>query len=71
MAGSSMTFTEVTFPTVKKIKAEWTSDDTAGAVSGTTTNAYSGRFTGLITEPGATALDDNYTLTITDDGYLS
>ena len=31
MAGSVMTFTEVTHGSVKKIKAAWTSDDTTGA----------------------------------------
>lgn len=67
MAGATMTFTEVTFPTVKKIKAEWTSDNATGAVSGTTTNTYSGRFLGLITVPdGVAAPSDNYTLTIAD-----
>jgi hypothetical protein len=67
MAGSATTFTETTIGTVKKIKCEWTSDDTTGAVSGTTTNSYSGRFIGLITDPGATAPTDNYTVTVTDD----
>lgn len=67
MAGSSMTFTEIIFDTVKKIKAAWVSDDAAGTASGTTTQVYSGRFLGLITDPGATAPDDNYTITITDD----
>jgi len=67
MAGSSMIFTEITFPTVKKIKAVWTSDDTTGDVFGMTTQVYSGRFFGLITDPGAPAPSDNYTITITDD----
>ena len=67
MAGSSMTFTEITHGTVKKIKAEWVSDSVTGAVSGTTAQVYSGRFLGLITDPGATAPDDNYTLTVTDN----
>ena len=66
MAGSSVTFTEIVFGSVKKIKAEWVSDSASGAVSGTTTRTYSGRFLGLITDPGATAPDDNYSVTITD-----
>src|SRR4030042_688152 len=68
MAGSSMTFTEIDFTTVKKIKCEWTSDSVTGAVSDTTSNVYSGRFIGLITVPGGApnAPDDNYTVTITD-----
>ena len=67
MAGSSMIFTEIIFPTVQKIKAVWASDDAAGTASGTTTQYYSGRFLGLITDPGVPAPDDNYSLTITDD----
>lgn len=68
MAGSSMVFTEITFPTVKKVKAEWTSDNATGAVAGITTGTYSGRFLGLITVPdGVAAPSDNYSLTITDD----
>lgn len=67
MAGSSMTFTEITIGSVKKIKAAWVSDDTTGAVSGTTTEVYSGRFLGLITDPGAPAPSDNYTVTVADD----
>jgi hypothetical protein len=67
MAGSSMTFEEITCGSVKKVKVAWVSDDAAGTASGTTTQVYSGRFIGLITDPGATAPDDNYTVTITDD----
>jgi len=66
MAGAVMTFTETTIGSVKKIKAEWTSDDTTGAVSGTTTHSYSGRIIGAITVPGATAPTDNYDITVTD-----
>lgn len=66
MAGSSTTFTEVTHGTVKKIKCAWVSDDTTGAVSGTTTHSYSGRFIGLITDPGATAPTADYDITVTD-----
>ena len=53
MAGSAMVFTEITHGTIKKIKAEWTSDDTTGAVSGTTTNVFFGRICGAITVPDA------------------
>jgi len=70
MAGSSMTFTEITHGSVKKIKAEWVSDNAAGTASGTTSEVYSGRFLGLITDPGTTAPDDNYTLTIADNDGL-
>jgi hypothetical protein len=66
MAGSSMTFTETIIGSVKKIKAAWVSDDAAGTASGTTVEGYSGRFIGLITDPGAPAPSDNYTVVITD-----
>jgi len=66
MAGSSMTFTETIIGSVKKIKCVWVSDDATGAVSGTTVEGYSGRFLGLITDPGAPAPSDNYTVTVTD-----
>jgi hypothetical protein len=66
MAGSSTTFTETTLGSVKKIKCAWVSDSVSGAVSGTTTEAYSGRFIGLITDPGATAPTADYDISITD-----
>ena len=66
MAGSSMTFTETTFSTVKKIKAVWVSDDNNGTASGTTTAVFSGRFIGLITDPGSPQPSDNYTVTVKD-----
>jgi hypothetical protein len=68
MAGSSMTFTEITHSTVKKIKCAWTSDDTTGAVSGTTTYPYSGRLLGAITVPGTggDAPDPNYDIAVND-----
>lgn len=68
MAGSATTITETIHTTVKKIKVAWTSDDTTGAVSGTTTKKYSGRFIGAITVPGTggDAPDDNYDIAITD-----
>jgi len=66
MAGSAMVFTERTQGSVRKIKCAWTTDDTTGAVSGTTTYFFSGRFIGLITDPGSPAPSDNYTLIISD-----
>lgn len=66
MAGSAMTFTEVTGGSVKRIKAAWTSDDTTGAVSGTTSNYYDGACLMLVTNPGATAPTDDYDIVITD-----
>jgi hypothetical protein len=46
MAGSAMTFTEVTYGTIKKIKAAWVSDDATGAVSGTTMNTMTAGLSG-------------------------
>ena len=66
MAGSSMTFTETTFSTVKKIKAVWTSDDSNGTASATTSKVYNGRFIGLITDPRSPSPNDNYTVTVKD-----
>lgn len=66
MAGSVMTFTESRVGPVKKIKAAWTSDDTTGAVSGTTEHYYSGKIELLVTDPGATAPTDDYDLTVAD-----
>ena|SRR4030042_211607 len=69
MAGSAMVFTEIVHTTVKKIKCAWTSDSATGAVSGTTTAYFSGRFIGLITVPGTVGdqPSDNYTVTVKDD----
>lgn len=68
MAGSAMTFTEITHGTVKKIKAAWTSDDTTGAVSAQTTNPYSGRIMGAITVPGTGGVEPsvNYDIAVND-----
>ena len=68
MAGSAMTFTEITHGTIKKIKAEWTADNATGAVSGTATNVYSGRIIGVCTVPaaGGDAPADNYDIAIND-----
>lgn len=68
MAGSTMTFVETLIGSVKKVKCSWKADDATGAVTGTTTHPYSGRFIGLITDPAAGGVqpDDNYTVTVTD-----
>jgi len=68
MAGALMTFTEITHGTVKKIKAEWLSDDATGAVSGTTTAYYFGRLFGAITVPDAVAAPTNlYDIAVNDN----
>ena len=68
MAGSSITFTESPLSSMRKIKAVWVSDSSAGTASSTTTNYYDGRFIGLITVPGTSSLkpSDNYTVTVKD-----
>jgi hypothetical protein len=68
MAGSAMVFTEIRHSSVKKIKAAWTSDDTTGAVSGTTTYPYGGKLIGAITVPdGVAAPSANYDIAVNDD----
>lgn len=72
MAGSATTITENTAGRVQKITFAWTSDDSTGAVTGTTTKGYTGRCIGFSTIPsgGGTAPTDNYDATITDaDGH--
>lgn len=66
MAAGSMTITETTVGTVKKIKAAWTTGSAGEGISGTTTKVYSGRFIGLIAVPGGTTPSDNYTITVKD-----
>lgn len=45
----------------------WTSDDTAGTVTGTSSFEIGGLVYGLTTNPGSTAPTDNYDITITDE----
>ena len=72
MAGSAFTTTyddgqdgKGQHGSVKKILIDWTSDDTTGAVSGTT-RKISGQLLKVITDPGAAAPTANYDITITD-----
>lgn len=73
MAGSSMTFAYDEGVdgggyrgVIKKIIIDWTSDDTTGAVTGTTRKIV-GRLIKAVTDPGATAPTDNYDIAITDE----
>lgn len=67
MAGSSMTFTyDEVNGRVHRIIADWVSDSSTGAVTGTT-KVVNGRLVKGITDPGATAPSDNYDITITDE----
>ena len=72
MANMVATATEVTFDTVKKIKFEWLSDDSAGTATVTTDEVYTGKILGLATVPGLSGdqPDDNYDITVTDGDSL-
>lgn len=69
MAAGTVTITETTHTSVKKIKFAWTSGTggEGGTASGTTTSAYDGKVELLTTDPGSTAPTDNYDITITDE----
>ena len=73
MAGTlgTITFTEITHGTVKKIKAAWTAGtgDYAGEVEDTTEKYYDGRIIGVATVPGTAGdqPDDNYNVAVQDD----
>lgn len=73
MAGSSMTITyEDAYDFrgrlcgIRKVIADWTSDDTTGAVSGTTDKVVGELIKG-VTDPGSAAPTDNYDIAITDE----
>ena len=73
MAGSSMTFTyddgyngDGKQNGIRRVIATWTSDDSTGAVSGTTRNIV-GSLVKAVTDPGDAAPTDNYDIAITDD----
>ena len=53
MANSAMTFTYKKGEGIDLIKCTWTSDDSTGAVSGTTTQFFTGDIHALITDPGS------------------
>ena len=64
MAGT-VTVTEITVGSVKKITWSWTSD-ASGDADALTTTGYSGEIILLTTDPGATAPTDNYDVVIND-----
>jgi hypothetical protein len=70
MAGMVCTITETTHTSVKLIKFAWTSDDAAGTAAGTTTSYYDGKIIWFVTDPGGTAPDDNYDITIVDGNSI-
>ncbi len=69
MAGT-VTTTEITHTSAKKITFAWTSSS-GGAADATTTNAFDGKVVGLTTDPdGTDAPTDNYDIVINDaDGH--
>jgi hypothetical protein len=68
MAGT-VTVQESRLGNICKIKWTWTST-AGGAADLITTKSYHGRVIALVTDPDATAPDDNYDITITDvEGY--
>jgi hypothetical protein len=73
MAGSSMTFSydegihhDGSRHSIKKVIVDWTSDDTTGAVTGTTKKIVGTLIKG-VTDPGAAAPSANYDIDITDE----
>lgn len=67
VSAQTVTVTEETSGTVRKITWEWISD-ASGDAAGTTTAAFSGEVLALVTDPdGASAPTDNYDITITDE----
>lgn len=66
MAGSAMTFAYDRGNSMRTITVDWTSDDTTGAVSGTT-RAVVGNLVRFVTDPdGVAAPDDNYDIDLLD-----
>lgn len=70
IAAGTVTTTEISSTSVKKVTFAWTSS-AGGAADATTTKAYDGRVIGLTTIPsGGAAPDDNYDVTVKDvDGH--
>jgi len=65
----TVTVTETSIGNIHKVKWAWTSS-AGGAADLVTAGVYAGRAIALVTDPGSTAPDDNYDITITDsEGY--
>lgn len=67
MAGSSMTFTYEAHGPIVKVIADWMSDDSTGAVSGTTAVKVVGELVKGVTDPGSAAPSANYDIAVTDE----
>lgn len=73
MAAGTVTITEETYGTIKKIKFAWTAGTVgeAGTASGQTTHVYSGKILGLATVPaGAPDAPTSYGITVTDEDSM-
>lgn len=73
MAGSSMTFSYDDGAdyagernSIRKVIVDWVSDDSTGAVSGTSAKIV-GTLVKAVTDPGTAAPTDDYDITITDE----
>ncbi len=73
MAGSAMTFSydsgydgDGRYGGIHKVIVDWTSDDTTGAVTGTTRKLVGTLIKG-VTDPGAAAPTANYDIAVTDE----
>lgn len=75
MAGSSMTFTYDNGDlganiggrgSIRKVIADFTTDDTTGSVEGTT-EKISGELIKIVTDPGSAAPTDNWDVVLTDE----
>jgi hypothetical protein len=66
-AAGTVTTSETTHASLKKIVFTWTSS-AGGAADATTTAPFDGLVVGLTTDPGATAPTDDYDVVITDSG---
>ena len=68
MAGSVITFARRTLGPVHRIEVEWTSDDTTGAVSGTSAFNVFGRLLRAVTVPSGTAAPSaDYDIALSDE----
>lgn len=65
MAGMVCTITYKEWATIKTVTFTWLSDDAAGTAS-ETTKPISGVILRAVTDPGATAPDDNYDIVVND-----
>lgn len=61
-----MTFAYHDLGPIRKLIVDWLSDDTTGAVSGTTDKPIIGTLIKAVTDPGAEAPTASYDITITD-----